>query len=154
MGDFEHEHSTHGTKCSGEELGAVNDKSGLEEVDGGHADIEGTGLREELHEGGKDGDVGVEFDLARHIEDDEVLLSQGVEGLCQPVEVLHEELEAVDETAIGPEAHLFHGILEGDEFLDVEVGRVFEGLGGGIEVDVEGRAAVELQVGNEGGTEG
>lgn len=31
---------------------------------------------------------------------------------------------------------------------------MFEGLGGGIEVDVEGRAAVELQVGNEGGTEG
>lgn len=31
---------------------------------------------------------------------------------------------------------------------------MFEGLGGGIEVDIEGRAPVELQVGNEGGTEG
>lgn len=98
--------------------------------------------------------MGVEFDLTRHIEYDEVLFGQRLKRLCQPIEVFHEKLEAVDEPTVGPKADLFHGILERDEFLDIEVGRVFKRLGGRIEVDVEGGAAVELQMGNEGCAKG
>jgi hypothetical protein len=50
--------------------------------------------------------------------------------------------------------HLLHHVGEGDQVLDVEVGLVVEGLGRGVEVDVEGGAAVVVQVGDQGGAEG
>ena len=96
----------------------------------------------------------VKLDLARHVEDDEVFLCERVEGFGQPVEVVHQKLEAVDQTAVGAEAGLFHGIAQGNEFFDVEVGGVLEGFGGWVKVDVKGGAAVELEVGDEGGAEG
>lgn len=98
--------------------------------------------------------MGVQLDLAGHVEDDEVFFRQRIEGFSQPVKVLEEEFEAVDEAAVGAEADFFHGVFEGDEFLDVEVGGVFEGFGGGVEVDVEGGAAVEVEMGDEGCAEG
>lgn len=96
----------------------------------------------------------IEFDLSGHIEDDEVFFSQRFKRLGQPIEIVHEKLEAVDEPAIGPEANLFHSIFERDELFDVEIGLVLKGLGSWIEVDVKGGAAVELQMGDEGGAKG
>lgn len=86
--------------------------------------------------------MGIKFDLAGHVEDDEVLFCNGVEGLFEEGEVLHEELEAVNQAAVGPELELVHDIFDGDEVADVEVWGVLEGLGGGVEIDVEARAAV------------
>lgn len=151
--DLEHDHGGHGGQGAGEELGAVDDEGGLEQVGGAEADVEGAGAREEAHERGEDGHVRVQLDLARHVEDDEVLLGQRVEGVGEEVEVLHEELEAVDEPAVGAEPHLLHDVLERDEVLDVEVGRVLERLGRRVEVDVEGGPPVELKVCDEGRAE-
>ncbi|KAI6770105.1 hypothetical protein HG530_004734 [Fusarium avenaceum] len=49
---LKHEHSTHSTESTREKLGAINDERGFEEIDSGHADIEGTWLGEELDQGG------------------------------------------------------------------------------------------------------
>lgn len=94
--------------------------------------------------------MGVEFDLARHVDYDEVFFGQGVQGVAEPAEVLEEELEAVDEAAVGAEAHFFHHVFEGDEIFDVEVGFVGEVFGGGVEVYVEAGTTVVLEVGDEG----
>jgi hypothetical protein len=95
--------------------------------------------------------MSVQLDLSRHVDNDEILFGQTVKSFCQPVKVLHEELEAIDETAIGPETNFFHRIFERDELLDVKVGFMFEGLGGRIEVDVKGGTAVKVKMGDEGG---
>lgn len=102
----------------------------------------------------QDRDVRVELDLAGHVEDDEVVVGDFLEGIGEPVEVFHEELEAVDEAAIGAEAHLVHDILEADEVLDVEVGLKGKLLGGRVEVDVEARALGVLEVLDQSGAEG
>lgn len=72
MRDLEHDHRAHGGKSAGEEFGAVDDKGGFEEVDGAEGDVEGAEASEVFDEGGDDGDVGVQFDLAGEVEDDEV----------------------------------------------------------------------------------
>ncbi|KAI6761848.1 hypothetical protein HG531_002401 [Fusarium graminearum] len=148
---LEHKHGTHGTESSREEFCAINDKCGFEKINSGHANIERSRLRQELDQSRQDGNMGVQLDLSRHINNDEILFGQTLESVRQPVKVLHEELEAIDETAIRPEANFFHGIFERDELLDVEVGLMFERLGSGIEVDVKGGTAVKVKMGNEGG---
>jgi hypothetical protein len=153
VGHLEHEHGAHGGQCSGEELGAIDDKSGLEEVRGAHADVQAA-VHERLDKVGQDGHVGVELDLAGHVEDDQIVVGDFLERVGQEVEVLHEELEAVDEAAVGAEAHFVHDILETDEVLDVEVGLKGKVLGGGVEVHVEAGALVVLEVLDEGGAEG
>ena len=45
-------------------------------------------------------------------------------------------LEAGHETAVGAEGQFFHHVFEGDEVFYVDVGLELEGLGGGVEVDV------------------
>ena len=64
-------------------------------------------------------DVRVKLNLAGHIDDDEVFLGQGVDGVGDEVEVLEEEFETVDQPAVGAQAHLLHHIGEGDEVFDV-----------------------------------
>lgn len=150
---LEHDHGRHGAQGAGEELGAVDDEGRLEQVGGAQADVEGAGAREEAHERRQDGHVRVQLDLARHVEDDEVLLGKRVEGVGEEVEVLHEKLEAVDQPAVGAETHLLHDVLEGDEVLDVEVRRVLERLGRRVQVDVERGPPVQLEVGDEGRAE-
>lgn len=98
-----------------------------------------------LDELGYDGYVGVELDLSRHIDNDQVLVGDAFEGLGQEVKILHQKLEAVDQTAIWPQMQLFHDILEGDQVFDIDVGLVLEVLGGGVQVDVEARAPSERE---------
>jgi len=98
----------------------------------------------------QDGDVGVELDLTRHVDDDEVFFGEGIEGFGEEVEVLEEEFEAVDQAAVGAEAHFLHDIFEGDEIFDVKIGLVGEVFGGGVEIDVEAGAPVVAEVGYEG----
>lgn len=154
MRHLEHDHRRHGGQRAGEELGAVDYERRLEQVCGREIDAQTAQLREVLDEGGQDGDVGVKLDLAGHVDDDEVFLGQRVDGFGDEVEVLEQELETVDQPAVGAEAHFFHDVGEGDEVLDVEIGFMVEVLGRGVEVDVEGGAAVVLQVGDEGAAEG
>lgn len=150
MRHLQHDHGTHRAQGAGEKLGAVHDEGRLQQVGGAQADVQRAGARQVPHEGRQDGDVGVQLDLARHVDDDEVLLRQRVEGLGEEVQVLHEELEAVDQAAVGAEPHLLHDILERDQVLDVQVRLVREILGGGVEVHVEAGAAVVAQVRDEG----
>jgi len=96
----------------------------------------------------------VQLNLARHVEDDQVVFGDLLERLRQKVEVLHEELEAVYQAAVGPEAHLLHDILKANQVLDVEIGLKGELFGGRVEVDVEAWALVVLQVLDEGGAKG
>jgi hypothetical protein len=96
----------------------------------------------------------VQLNLAGHVEHDQVVLGDLLERVRQEVEVVHEELEAVDEAAVGPEGHFFHDIFQADEVFDVEVGLEGEGLGGGVEVYVEAGPLVVLEVLDEGGAEG
>lgn len=153
VGHLEHHHGAHGRQGAREELGAVDDKRGFEQIGSAHADVE-RARHEHLDQIGEDGDVRVQLNLAGHVEDDEIVLGHVLERVGQEVEVLHEELEAVDEAAVGAEAHLVHDILEADEVLDVDVGLKGKVLGGGVEVDVEAGALVVLEVLDEGGAEG
>lgn len=154
VGDLEHDHGAHGAQGAGEELGAVDDERGLEQVGGAEADVEGPRPRQELHERRQDRHVRVQLDLARHVDDDEVLLGERLERVRQEVQVLHQELEAVDQPAVGAQPHLLHHVLQGDQFPDVQVRRVLERLRRRVQVDVEARAPVQLQVRYEGRAEG
>ncbi len=87
-------------------------------------------------------------------KDNEVVLGDFLERVRQEVEVFHEELEAIDQAAIGAETHLFHDILEADEVLDVEIGLKGKLFSGRVEVDVEAWALVVLEVLDESSAEG
>ena len=99
MREFEHEHGTHGAQCAGEELGAVDDEGGFEEVGCAHADVE-TAARERFEEIGHDGHVAVELDLSGHVDDDEVLVGDLFQRVGEEVDVLKQELEAVDQATV------------------------------------------------------
>ena len=92
--------------------------------------------------------------MTRHIDDDQIVFGEVVECFGKEVEVLKQEFEAVDKTAVRAESHLVHDIFKRDEFFDVKVGFVSEFFGGRVEVDVEVRTAGGLEMGYEGGAEG
>jgi hypothetical protein len=102
----------------------------------------------------QNGHMGIQLNLAGHIKHNQVIFGDLLERIRQPVQVLEQELEAVDQTAVGAQRHLFHDIFEGDEVFDVEVGLEGEVLGGGIEVYIETGAFVVLEVLDDGGAEG
>lgn len=91
MRDLEHDHRAHGRQRAGEELGPVDDEGRFEQVGGAEVDVEGAGAGQVADEGREDGDVSVQFDLAGHVDDDEVFFRDGVEGLGEEVEVFEEE---------------------------------------------------------------
>ena len=88
-------------------------------------------------EGGYNGDMRVELDLTRHVDDDQIFLREWVERFGEEIEVFQEELETVDQTAVGSQSHFGHDVLERDEVFDVEVGLVRELFGGRVQVDIE-----------------
>jgi hypothetical protein len=96
----------------------------------------------------------VKLDLSRHIEHDQVVVGNFFERVGQEVEVLHQELEAVYQAAVGAKAHFFHDIFEADQVFNVEVRLKCEVFGGGVEVYVETWALVVLKVLDEAGAEG
>lgn len=96
----------------------------------------------------------IQFYLTRHIDDNEILLRQRIQSFGDEVEVLEQEFEAVYQTTVRAETHLFHNIFKGDQFLDVEIGLMGKFFGRGVEIDVEAGAAVVAEVGYEGGAEG
>ena len=67
--------------------------------------------------------VGVELDLAGAIEEDVGFAELAQTGL-QPLEVVLELLEGVEDAAVGAQAVVGHDLLEGDEVPDVERARV------------------------------
>jgi len=144
--DLEHDHGGHGAQGAREELGLVDGEGALEQVGRAEGDVERSLAGQERHERRQDGDVRVQLDLARHVEDDQVLLAQRVQRLRQEVEVLHQELEAVDQAAVGAQAQLLHHVLQRDELADVQVRLVAERLRGRVEVDVEAAPPRVLQV--------
>jgi hypothetical protein len=150
---FEHHHGAHGGQRAREELGPVDDEGRFEEVGGAHANVE-RAMHERLDKAWQYRHMCVQLDLARHVKHDQIVLGDFLERIGQEVEVLHEELEAVDKAAIGTETHLLHDILETDQVFDVEVGLECELLGGGVEVHVKARTLGVLEVLNEGGAEG
>ena len=96
----------------------------------------------------------VQLDLPRQVKHNQILLAQRVERFTQKIQVLEEKLEAVDESPVGAERELGHGVFERDEVADVEVGRVGEVRGGWVEVHVEGGAAGVFEMREERGAEG
>lgn len=90
----------------------VDDEGGFEEVYGSYMDVESFRLGEEVYEGGKDGNMGIQFDLIGYVEDDEVFFCEGIESFGQLVEVFYEEFEVVDEVIIGFQIGFFYGIVE------------------------------------------
>ena len=91
MWDLEHDHGAHSGEGAGEEFGAVDDEGGFEEVGSAEGDVEGAETGEVFDEGWDDGNVGIEFDLARQVEDDEIFFCEGFEGLGEEVEVLEKK---------------------------------------------------------------
>ncbi len=82
--------------------------------------------------------VRVQLDLAGAVDEQVgvlLLLRQTRYPLLQPVEVLDQELHAVDEAAVGPEAEFVHDVLELDKLGDVDVRLVGKAVVGGVEVD-------------------
>ena len=63
-------------------------------------------------------------------------------------------LKAFDQSPVRSQAHLFHGILEGDEVFDVEVWCIGKVLGGRVKVDIEARSFIETKVLYQGGAKG
>ncbi|EZF95812.1 hypothetical protein H113_03922 [Trichophyton rubrum MR1459] len=98
--------------------------------------------------------MSIELYLAGHIEYDQVLFAQRVEGVVEKVEILQQELKTVHQAAIGAQAHLLHHIFECDQLADVQVGLVGEALGGRVEVDIKAAAPSVLEVLDERRTEG
>lgn len=96
----------------------------------------------------------IQLDLAGHVEHDQVVLGDFFERIGKEVEVLEQELEAVDQPAVRAERHFVHDVGEGDEVFDVEVGFEGKGFGGRVEVDVEAGTLAVLEVLDEGGAEG
>lgn len=154
MRHLEHNHRRHSRQRACKELGPINHKRRLEQIRRREINAQPALHREVLDQRGEDGDVSVQLYLAGHVDHNQVLLRERVDGFGDEVEVLEEEFETVDQAAVGAEAHFLHYVGEGDEVFDVEVGLVVEGLGGGVEVDVEGGAAVVVEVGDEGAAEG
>ncbi|KAB8345952.1 hypothetical protein FH972_023004 [Carpinus fangiana] len=149
---FEHQHGAHGRQGAGEELGAVDDKGTFKQVCGTHVDVQAA-TGQGVHDGGHDGDVGVELNLAGHVDDDKVVVGHIFERVGQEVEVVLQELEAVDQAAVGAKVHLLHDILERDQVLDIDVRLVGKLRGRGVQVHVKGRPLLAAQVRDQGRAE-
>ena len=80
MGDFQHEHRAHGRERAGEVFGPVDDEGGLQEVRGADIDIESSIASEMFDEYGYDWYMSVELYLSRHVDDDQILLSERIDG--------------------------------------------------------------------------
>jgi hypothetical protein len=63
-------------------------------------------------------------------------------------------LEAVDQTAVGPQLEILHNVLQADQVPNVEAGRVLELVGCRVEVEQVDGAAERLGVRNERGAKG
>ena len=55
-------------------------------------------------------------------------------------------LKAIDQSPVGSQALLLHGIFEGDELFDVEVGFIGKVLSGRVKVNIETRSFVETKM--------
>ena len=63
-------------------------------------------------------------------------------------------LEAVDQTAVGPQLEILHNVLQADQVPNVEAGRVLELVGCRVEVEQVDGAAERLGVRDERGAKG
>jgi hypothetical protein len=90
--------------------------------------------------------VCIELDLPGHVKDDQVLLGDFFERVRQEVEVFQQELKTVYQAPVGAQAHLLHDIFEADQVFDVDVRLEGEVFGGRVEIDIEARALVVLEV--------
>ena len=59
--------------------------------------------------------IGAELGLTRQVEHDVGVLAERVDRILEPVEVLLEVLDAVEQRAVGAEAERLHDLLQADE---------------------------------------
>lgn len=78
--------------------------------------------------------VRVDLDLAGAVEQD-VVLAQLLQPVLQPLHVVFELLERVQDPAVGSQAIVRHDLLERDQVADVEGAGVVGPVVGGVEVD-------------------
>ena len=107
-----------------------------------------------LYQSRQQWDVGVQFDLAGQVKQDEVLFAERFNSRCKEIEILKEEFEAINQAAVRPKGHFFHDIFEADEVFDIEIWLVGEVVSCWVKVDVETTTARMLEVLNHGSTEG
>lgn len=94
----------------------------------------------------------VKLDLPWAVDDDVVVVVLA-QLVVQPVEIVEEVFETVDQATVGAEVHLFHYILQRNKLFDVDARLVFESFRGRIQVEEVHIPTQGLGVRNQGRAE-